>query len=208
MNKNIKSIIVVLFFAAIISACSVPQSAPIDTVNEQPNINSPSEPSDNVSETENVTNDIELPGWISAEMIDVNSNSNFRISDYLGKVVLVETMAIWCPKCLSQQQEVLKLKSLLPAGTEVISVALDVDPNENEAQLASYAMQNGFNWLYAVAPVNVADEISSLYGNQFLNPTATPMLIIDKQGGQHPLPFGKKTAQDLYNALQPFLIAE
>jgi hypothetical protein len=59
-----------------------------------------------------------------------------------------------------------------------------------------------------VAPAQVADEISLLFGNQFLNPTATPMLIIDKKGGQHPLPFGKKSAQDLLNALQPFLSAE
>jgi hypothetical protein len=47
--------------------------------------------------------------------------------------------------------------------------------------------------------------LDSLFGNQFLNPPSTPMLIIDRKGGVHPLPFGIKTAEDLQKALEPFL---
>ena len=68
-----------------------------------------------------------------------------------------------------------------------------------------YAAQHGFDWAYAVAPREVAREISRLYGAQFLNPPSTPMLIIDRHGEAHPLPFGRKTAADLQEALAPFL---
>ncbi|MCK7526838.1 MAG: hypothetical protein MZV64_59190 [Ignavibacteriales bacterium] len=37
-------------------------------------------------------------------------------------------------------------------------------------------------------PADVSREIASLYGDQFLNPPSTPMLIIDRKGVAHPLP--------------------
>ena len=64
---------------------------------------------------------------------------------------------------------------------------------------------NGFDWLYAVAPLEVAREIGQLYSAQFLNPPSTPMLIIDRQGNVHTLPFGIKSADQLLEALGPFL---
>jgi hypothetical protein len=51
----------------------------------------------------------------------------------------------------------------------------------------------------------VAREIGQLYGDQFLNPPSTPMLIVDRHGEVHLLPFGRKSADDLQEALAPFL---
>ena len=49
------------------------------------------------------------------------------------------------------------------------------------------------------------DEISLLYGPQFLNPPSTPMLIIDRNGNTHPLNFGIKSAEELINNVLPYL---
>jgi hypothetical protein len=51
----------------------------------------------------------------------------------------------------------------------------------------------------------VAREIANLYGEQFLNPPSTPMLVIDRHGEAHLLPFGIKSAAELEEALKPFL---
>ena len=51
----------------------------------------------------------------------------------------------------------------------------------------------------------VSREIAQLYGDLFLNPPSTPMLIVDRKGGAHPLPFGIKSAESLQEALAPFL---
>jgi hypothetical protein len=51
----------------------------------------------------------------------------------------------------------------------------------------------------------VAREIATLYGDQFINPPSAPMLVIDRQGKAHPLPFGVKDAAALQAALEPFL---
>ncbi len=59
-------------------------------------------------------------------------------------------------------------------------------------------------WIYAIAPAEVSREISSLYGDQFLNPPSTPMLLIDRHGNVHPLPFGLKNAGELASLIESY----
>ncbi len=146
-----------------------------------------------------------LPAWYGVELTDVNTGAAFKIADFQDKVVLVETMAVWCSTCLRQQQQVQALHELLGEREDVVSLALDIDPNETPDILKSHADRYGFDWIYAVAPVEVAREIGQLYGDQFLNPPSAPVLIIDRQGEVHPLPFGVKSAQALQESLDPYL---
>ncbi len=148
---------------------------------------------------------VELPSWFSASLTDVNSGQPFSVADHQGKVVLVETLAVWCSNCLKQQREVLALHEALGERDDFISVGLDIDLNESAEQLKGHAERNGFDWIYAVATPDVARAISDLYGVNFLNPPSTPMLIIDRHGQVHPLPFGIKSAAELQAALEPFL---
>jgi hypothetical protein len=145
------------------------------------------------------------PAWFNAQLTDVNTGKSFKMADFKGKVVLVETMAVWCSNCLKQQNEVKALHAQLDMRDDFVSVALDIDPNENDGTLKAHAMNRGFDWTYAVTPAEVAREIGQLYGAQFLNPPSTPMLIIDRQGRAHPLPFGIKSGNDLKAALDPYL---
>ena len=145
------------------------------------------------------------PPWHGVELTDVNSGTIFKIADFQGKVVLVETLAVWCSNCLRQQREVQALHELLGTRDDYISIGLDIDPNETPDVLKAHAEKHGFDWRYAITPVAVAREIGGLYGDQFLNPPSTPMLIVDRQGQAHPLPFGIKSAQALQAALEPYL---
>jgi cytochrome oxidase Cu insertion factor (SCO1/SenC/PrrC family) len=160
-----------------------------------------------MSDDEMMTDDeaMATPAWYAAQLTDVNTGSTFRVADFEGKVVLVETMAVWCSTCLRQQQQVQALHGLPGERDDLVSLALDIDPNETPDVLKAHADRHGFDWHYAVAPVEVAREIGQLYGDQFLNPPSAPMLIIDRQGQVHPLPFGVKSAQVLQEALGPYL---
>lgn len=125
--------------------------------------------------------------------------------DLHGRVVLVETLAVWCPKCLQQQRNIRALHAQLGERDDFVSLGLGVDPNEPDAVLQDHVVRNGFDWRFAVAPRDVAREIASLYGDQFLHPPSTPMFIIDRRGQVHRLPFGIKSADELRAALDPFL---
>jgi cytochrome oxidase Cu insertion factor (SCO1/SenC/PrrC family) len=148
---------------------------------------------------------METPDWYEWELSDINNGSTFNLNNQQGKVVLVETMAVWCSNCLKQQQEVSQLLESLGPRDDFVSLAIDIDPNEDSATLLNYTQQHGFGWRYVVASEELINEISSLYGAQYLNPPSTPMLIIDRQGQAHLLPFGIKSAADLQSALEPFL---
>jgi len=148
---------------------------------------------------------MESPAWYSVSLTDVNTGESFTINDLKGKVILVETLAVWCTNCFKQQTQVKALHESLGMRDDFVSLGLDIDANEDAAKLQGFVQQNGFDWMYAVAPAEVSREFSSLYGGQFLNPPSTPMLIIDRHGQAHPLPFGIKSADDLMQALQPFL---
>jgi thiol-disulfide isomerase/thioredoxin len=148
---------------------------------------------------------MEMPAWFSATLSNAATADSFTIQDFKGKVVLVETMAIWCSTCLRQQQEVKALHEQLGERDDFVSVGIDIDLNENVDDLKAYTAKNGFDWTYTVATPAVAREIGNRYGQQFLNPPSAPMFIIDRQGAVHPLPFGVKSAADLHKALEPFL---
>ncbi|HAE60201.1 MAG TPA: hypothetical protein DCG54_12040 [Anaerolineae bacterium] len=145
------------------------------------------------------------PAWFGVQLTNVRSGETFSINDFKGKVVLVETLAMWCPNCKQQQMQVQALHDLLGDNPDFVSIGLDIDPNENADDLKTYTDSNDFDWVYAVAPAEVSSELSNLYGAQFINPSSTPMLIIDRKGEIHLLPFGIKSAEELMEALEPFL---
>jgi cytochrome oxidase Cu insertion factor (SCO1/SenC/PrrC family) len=148
---------------------------------------------------------MESPAWFSARFTDSRSGQVFTINDFKGKVVLVETMAVWCSNCRRQQEQILSLHELLGERDDFVSLSLDIDPNEDAAYLTAYVQSVPFDWLYAIAPAEVSREIAQIYGDQFLNPPSTPILVVDRHGAAHPLPFGIKSAEDLMQAVQPYL---
>jgi thiol-disulfide isomerase/thioredoxin len=134
--------------------------------------------------------------WATADLVDAATGETFRIADHAGKVILVETMAIWCSNCRSQQRDVQEALSRLPTDS-VVFVVLDVDPNEDTASLAAYREQQGFTGRYAVAGKDVARALADEFGDQFLNPPSTPMLIIGSDGTVTRTDFGHKSPNEI-----------
>jgi thiol-disulfide isomerase/thioredoxin len=99
------------------------------------------------------------PSWFDVQMTDVNTGKPFKVSDFAGKVVLVETMATWCPTCQGEMSQVQQLHTDYGPGSDLVTISLDVDPNEDATILKKYATQNGFNWQIAVAPESVGHPL-------------------------------------------------
>ena len=145
------------------------------------------------------------PEWFDFELTDVQTGETFTMNDFAEKVVLVETMAMWCPNCLFQANEVRKMHKMLENPDDLISVSLDVDLNEDGAALKDYTEEYGFEWHFAVAPLEVARALGNLYNAEYLNPPLSPMLIIDRNGEVHQLEYGHKDAEYLQKSVEPFL---
>jgi len=143
--------------------------------------------------------------WFNIELTDVQTGETFTMNDFVGKVVLVETMAIWCPTCDFQASEVSNLHKLLGNPDDLVSVSLDIDLHEDKASLKEYAEGYGFEWHFAVAPIEVARALGNLYSAEYLNPPLSPMLVIDRDGNVHQLEYGLKNAETLQKSIEPYL---
>lgn len=126
----------------------------------------------------------------------MSTGETFRIADHAGKVIIIESMAIWCSNCRAQQGEVKAALERLPPDS-VVYIVLDVDPNEDRASLASYREQNGFNGRYTVAGGDVARALAADFGDQFLNPPSTPIVIVGTDGRVTLTEYGRKSADQI-----------
>ena len=88
--------------------------------------------------------------WLAIELTDVRTGESFTIAEFADTPVLLESFAVWCPICTNQQKQVRALHETV--GDEVISIALNTDPNEDRAKVVAHLERHGFDWRYAVAP--------------------------------------------------------
>ncbi|MFC2095345.1 TlpA family protein disulfide reductase [Candidatus Bipolaricaulota bacterium] len=138
---------------------------------------------------------IVLPDWASTELYDVVTGELFRISDFAGKPILIESFAVWCSTCLRQQKEMARLIEL--AGDAIVHVSLDTDPNEDIDKVLSHTQRHEFEWLFSVAPIEMTQALIDEFGLTVVNAPRAPVILIDADGNARLLPNGVKTAEEL-----------
>jgi thiol-disulfide isomerase/thioredoxin len=132
--------------------------------------------------------------WATAELTDVRNGERFRIADFVadGRVVFLETMAIWCTNCRRQQGDVVAaLAKLDPA--RVTWIGVDVDASESADALADYSRTLGFDWPFVVAGPDLARSLAAEFGDQVLSPPSTPIVVIGTDGRVTLTEFGHKS---------------
>ncbi len=134
--------------------------------------------------------------WRTTPLRDVRTGEEFRIDDLRGRVVIVESMAIWCVTCTIQQDEA--AEALARVGQDDVAyISLDIDPNEAEEELARYADERGYGWRFAVASREAARSLAQAFGDQILSPPSTPTILIAPDGTVTDVGFGIRSARDI-----------
>ncbi len=78
----------------------------------------------------------------------------FRISDYKGKVIIIDIMSIEIEECKIQHsyfKEILK-----EYGDKIAIISLDYSEKDSEEKLSNYAYQNEINWPIVHSNVTIA----------------------------------------------------
>lgn len=114
--------------------------------------------------------------WRDVELENVLTGETFRISDFAGKPILLETFAVWCPTCKRQQEQIQALHASV--GDDVISISLDVDPNESAELVRDHADSNGFDWNYAISPVELTRALMAEFGTTIVASPSAPVVLI------------------------------
>ncbi|MCY4372687.1 MAG: redoxin family protein [Spirochaetaceae bacterium] len=114
--------------------------------------------------------------WLGVELTDIRTGDTFPLAQFADKPILLETFAVWCPTCTSQQRQLAALHE--EVGDAVISVTLNTDPNETQSQVVRHLDRHGFDWLFAVSPVDLSRSLRDEFGVAVLNPPSAPVILI------------------------------
>ena len=141
--------------------------------------------------------------WLHTELTDVNSGETFTLADFAGTPVLLESFAVWCPVCLSQQ---LQIEGLHNTPTSFVSVSIDTDPNESARLVVSHSSRHGFadydHWHYAVAPVALTRALVGTFGPVVASAPSAPIILICADQSTRLLRTGVKRAAELEHEIQ------
>jgi thiol-disulfide isomerase/thioredoxin len=145
--------------------------------------------------------------WKSAPLTDANSGKNFTLGNFSGRVVVLQFMAVYCQYCLAEARQLVSVQQNFagngPASNQVVVVSVDVDPNQNLAQLQSYVRQNNFGapsssppWFFAKD--NTAQLLQSVVGSVAFSSfiAQANMYFIDKSQSNSFLSMQRASFQD------------
>lgn len=127
----------------------------------------------NSSNTGNSGSSLEDRSWQEVNLTDVRNGEQFTVAE-LDKPVLIETFAVWCTTCTRQQQEIKKLHG----EVNFTSVSLNVDPNEGESKIRNHIQREGFDWRYAISPIQMTNTLREEYDNTIANPPSAPVILV------------------------------
>jgi peroxiredoxin len=126
--------------------------------------------SENISANINVLAGDEKAAEFSLKSVD---GKIVKLSDYKGKVVVVDFWATWCPPCRKGIPDLISIQSEFKKDVVVIGISLDQDKTLKD--VGTFIKKYGINY-----PVVYGDEkVSKDYGNIQAIPTS---FVIDKNG--------------------------
>ncbi len=142
----------------------------------------------------------ELAEWQTLAMTNVRTGEEFAISDFLGCTVYVETMATWCINCLMQLVNVAAaLPDLDPERHVVIAISLETELEPQD--LARYAENSDFDWIFAVASPDMLKAIVDAFGRDAVVPSITPHVIVYPDGTVGELQTGGTSPEEIINMM-------
>lgn len=151
--------------------------------------------------TKEKTDSVDLPGdWKNIELIDVATGKKFKVNDFQGKPVLLESFAVWCPTCLQQQKQMKEL--IRTEGEAVVHISLDTDPNEDESQVKNHIEQNEFDWYFAVSPIELTQSLIDEFGITIVNAPGAPVILICPDQSSRLLGRGVKSPEQLKSEIE------
>jgi len=129
------------------------------------------------------------------ELADV-SGKKVHLSDFKGKVVILDFWATWCGPCRMEIPEFVKLQDKYrDKGLAIVGLSLDSD---GESAVRPFATKHDINYTMLLA----TDDTARLYGGVVGIPTT---FILDRQGRIVKKFIGVMPSETFEQAIQPLL---
>jgi thiol-disulfide isomerase/thioredoxin len=139
------------------------------------------------------------PDWATLELTNAATGETFTLADFAGQTVLVETMATWCTNC--RRQLGYATAAMAELDDSVVFIALSLEPNMTDAQLAAYAEREGFTMTFAVITAELLQGLVTTFGRSITSPPSTPHFVLWPDGTHSELFTGFKQPDALVSLL-------
>jgi peroxiredoxin len=126
---------------------------------------------------------------------DIDGNT-VKLSDYRGKVVVLDLMATWCGPCIVEMGHLKDVYNNY-SSSEVVIMSIDIDQTESNDVIRKFKEDYGDDWIFA----SDIDGVEEKYHVQFI-PT---MVVIDKDGGISYQNVGITTSEKLSEEIDKLL---
>jgi thiol-disulfide isomerase/thioredoxin len=101
---------------------------------------------------------------IDFDITDVDSGITYSLSQFLGKVVLIDLWATWCTPCEDSLPYIEQFYHMYPEDVfQVISV--DIDNSETDAAVSTFRKSHNMDWIVGI---DYDDSINEDYGSGFI----------------------------------------
>lgn len=97
----------------------------------------------------------------------------FSLSDYRGKIVLLDFMATWCGPCVTEMDHLKEVKGNY-FDKEVRIISIDVDDAETSKELRDFGTEHECNWRFTAGGGSV--------GNTYGAASIPTLYLVDEQG--------------------------
>lgn len=198
MNKSL--LILLLGSILIVSGCD----AKDDTNN--------SSSDNNIKETEETSlknetsrernNEVKAPNFKLATI----SGEEFYLSDYAGKVVMLNFWGTWCPPCRKEIPDLVNLqKKYNKDGLEIVGITLN---SGSAKDIQKFADKKQINYTILTDFSNdETHEVTNLYGQTLGQPISSipTTLLIDREGYIVKGYLGPRSEEVFYNDLKEYL---
>ena len=125
---------------------------------------------------------------------NVMDGSDVSLSKFKGKVILLNFWATWCPPCVNEIPELVKLQEKYAGKFAIVGLSLD----EDSAEVKKFYTANKINYPIAMGTA----EIQATYGGI---PSIPTTFIIDTEGNIVDKIVGGRSYEDFEAAIKPYL---
>lgn len=185
----------------IISGCS----AKDETVKKEPGSTSTSQPVNNEQEASvknNRSDEIKAPNFRLATL----DGEEFYLSDFSGKVVLLNFWGTWCPPCRKEIPDLVSLQEKYNQdGLEIVGITLN---SGSAADIQKFVDEKNINYTILTDFNNSETEQVTILIGQTIGQQITSIpttLVIDREGYIVKGYLGPRTEDIFYNDLKEYL---
>jgi thiol-disulfide isomerase/thioredoxin len=98
------------------------------------------------------------------DIVNIYSNTSSKLSDYLGKVVILDLFATWCGPCIVALPQIVRIQNSYNA-TDLQIISIDVDSSESYSKVMNFAVDNDMSWIVTLDESNMKQEYGTLVIN-------------------------------------------